>query len=173
MRSLVLFFTIAVALSGCIPAEMPAPSDVPKADTTSAPDPTPIPKPEPEPESEPLPAPPPPPPTPKRLEDAKWSITALNGSPTNTALRLTIAGQFISGRGPCNQITGNYLGTGPIFDVQILTITSLPCGLDAFEDAVLKNLLEAGSATISEEGILSVIAPDGTVTLTFKPVYDG
>ncbi|MEL6584621.1 MAG: META domain-containing protein [Pseudomonadota bacterium] len=116
-------------------------------------------------------APPPPPPPPERLEDATWQITHVDGLPTQNRVVLDIAGQFISGDGPCNRLTGNYLGTGPIFDVQLITSTSRPCGVQAFEEQVMLRLLEANSAEIDLDGTLRIMSPAEQVTLQFQPYY--
>lgn len=120
---------------------------------------------------EPAAPPPPPPPTPERLEDATWQITHVDGVPTPNRVVLDIAGQFISGEGPCNRLSGNYLGTGPIFDVQLITSTSRPCGVQAFEERVMLRLLEAKSAEIDLDGTLRIMSSDQQITLQFQPYY--
>lgn len=151
MRSILFTASAALVLGACEPvATVDPPAEAPVTEVTP---------------------PAPPPPTPERLEDANWRLTELFDQPTPNRVVLEIAGQFITGELPCNQVSGNYLGTGPIFNVQVITTTSLSCGVATFEDTVLKNLLEARSATIDEDGTLRVLAPDGLELLEFQPFY--
>ena len=149
MRSIFITASAALAIGACKPvATAEPPTDPPVAEVIP---------------------PAPPPLIPERLGDANWRLTEIFDQPTPNRVVLEIAGQFITGELPCNQVSGNYLGTGPIFNVQVITTTSLSCGVATFEDAVLKNLLEARSATINEAGTLRVLAPDGLELLEFQP----
>ena len=111
-----------------------------------------------------------PPPPPEQIGDADWSLASFKGARMDEMFTADFSGGFIAGEGPCNRITGNYLGTGDVFLVETVVSTRRSCPDLPLEQEIIETLLTVTSATV-EDGVLFFSTEDGTRVMSFLPVY--
>ncbi|MEL6236706.1 MAG: META domain-containing protein [Pseudomonadota bacterium] len=112
----------------------------------------------PEPESPPI----------TRLGDTPWRLVSVADEDVGSVeVVLRIAGGFVSGKGPCNSLTANYLGDAPDFQIEAMATSNTTCDRRGLENRIFEALLDARSAVVANEK-LTLSGPDGEA-LVFRP----
>ncbi|MEM8740070.1 MAG: META domain-containing protein [Pseudomonadota bacterium] len=103
-----------------------------------------------------------------RLGDTPWRLVSVAGNDVGSVdVVLRIAGGFVSGKGPCNSLTANYLGEAPEFQIEAMATSNTTCDRRGLENRIFEALLDARSAVVANE-TLTLSGPDGEA-LVFRP----
>lgn len=106
------------------------------------------------------------------IGDTPWQLVSIGSTEVGPPpVVLNIAGGFINGRGPCNQINANYLGTAPAFKVEVMTSTKMICDRQGLEMEMISAMMGADTARVAD-GILTITGPESEM-LVFKPAAAG
>ena len=85
-----------------------------------------------------------------------WVLTDVDGAPAAYSATLTIDGNRLSGKAPCNRYSGELLGTPPDVTIGPMIATRMACDALAEEGAYLAALA----------GVTQMVDGGGTLTLS-------
>lgn len=107
---------------------------------------------------------------PTQISDVDWALTVLNDRLVGRVMEVDLSGGLIDGTGPCEDIRGNYFGTGEIFVVETIVVPRLPnCARAQLQEEIAIAMIDARSAHV-ENGVLVVRDAGGIIRLEFLPL---
>lgn len=97
--------------------------------------------------------------------DGSYRLTAIDGKPIPGAASLQIAGNALSGQGPCNLYRGRNLSDWPAVDISAIASTRRYCVQEGGEALFLKAMGQIDTARLSGDG-LTLSGPDHVLHFT-------